>query len=82
MKPTAIVLTYNEEKHIRDCLVSLRWCDQVWVVDSCSTDGTLAIVREFPAQIAERKFTNYFRSARMGAPLARHPRGMGAVRRQ
>ena len=38
--------TYNEERHIADCLASLDWCDEVLVVDSFSTDRTPEIVRQ------------------------------------
>ena len=38
--------TFNEERHIADCLASLDWCDEVLVVDSFSTDRTPEIVRQ------------------------------------
>ena len=56
----AIVLTYNEERNIRDCLSSLTgWVEQLFVVDSGSTDGTLAIAREFGATILAHPFEHY-----------------------
>jgi glycosyltransferase involved in cell wall biosynthesis len=42
---SAIVTTYNEEPNIGACLDSLRWCDEILVVDSYSTDRTPEIVR-------------------------------------
>lgn len=45
---SAIILTYNEEKHIRRCLVrALDFCREVFVVDSFSTDRTPEICRQF-----------------------------------
>jgi len=44
---SALVTTFNEERHIAACLASLSWCDEVLVVDSFSTDRTSEIVREF-----------------------------------
>ncbi len=44
---SAIVTTFNEERHIGACLDSLRWCDEVLVVDSHSTDDTPTIVQKF-----------------------------------
>ena len=38
---TVIVLTHNEEQNIFDCLRSVAWAEDVIVVDSGSTDGTL-----------------------------------------
>lgn len=45
---SAIILTFNEEKHIRRCLVrALDFCCEVFVVDSFSTDRTPEICRQF-----------------------------------
>ena len=30
---SAIVLTKNEEKNIVDCLESLKWCDEIVIID-------------------------------------------------
>jgi glycosyltransferase involved in cell wall biosynthesis len=45
---SALVTTFNEERHIGDCLASLAWCDEVLVVDSFSTDRTPEIACGFP----------------------------------
>jgi len=49
MKPTlsVIIITKNEEHDIRDCLESVKWADEVIVLDSGSTDNTLKITREY-----------------------------------
>ena len=45
---TAIILTYNEEIHIRRCLENVcPIAKKVFVVDSPSTDSTVAICHEF-----------------------------------
>lgn len=45
---TTVILTYNEEIHIRRCLENVcPFSKKVVVVDSPSTDGTQAICREF-----------------------------------
>lgn len=43
---SAVVLTYNEENNLKDCLQSLKWCDEIIVVDSGSTDQTQKIAEE------------------------------------
>jgi glycosyltransferase involved in cell wall biosynthesis len=58
-KIAAIVLTLNEEKRVAECLDSLTWCDEVWVLDSCSTDRTLEICREHSVNIKEHKFEGF-----------------------
>ena len=60
-RPTvsAIVVCFNEEKNIRDCLESLRWCDEIVVVDSFSTDGTVEICRRYTDRIIQRAWAGY-----------------------
>ncbi len=48
---SAIVITKNEEKMIRDCLVSLKFCDEIVVVDNDSSDKTVEVAREFTDKI-------------------------------
>ena len=47
MKISALVVTYNEAKHLKACLQSLRFCEQIMVVDLGSHDGSDGIAREF-----------------------------------
>jgi hypothetical protein len=49
MKPkiSVIILTKNEEEVILDCLESVKWVDEMVVVDNDSTDNTLGIVKKF-----------------------------------
>ena len=56
---TAIVLTYNEERHIVRCLQSLAGvCEEVLVVDSFSTDGTVALAEQLGARVVQHAFEN------------------------
>lgn len=48
---SAIVITLNEEKNIRECLETLKWCDEIIMVDSGSTDSTVKIAEEFTKKI-------------------------------
>ena len=57
---TAIVLTYNEERNLSDCLASLvGWTEQLFVVDSGSTDRTLDIARAYGAEVMSHPFEHY-----------------------
>ena len=40
---TVITLTLNEAHNIGPCLESVRWADEILVIDSGSTDDTLAL---------------------------------------
>lgn len=57
---TAIVLTFNEEKNIEECLQSLQPLNaDIFILDSGSTDRTLEICRRFTSNIFDHPFTNY-----------------------
>ena len=44
---TAIIITYNEEKHISRCIDSLKHgVKKIFVLDSFSKDGTLKILKK------------------------------------
>ncbi|MEK7502613.1 MAG: glycosyltransferase family 2 protein [Patescibacteria group bacterium] len=42
---SAVVLTRNEEKNIGDCLESLKWCDEIVVIDDFSEDKTVEEIK-------------------------------------
>ncbi|HPG37902.1 MAG TPA: glycosyltransferase family 2 protein [bacterium] len=54
-----IIITQNEAGHIRDCLSSISWADEIIVVDGGSSDDTLAICREFNATIYENPWPGF-----------------------
>ncbi len=57
---SAIILTYNEERNLPECLQSLHgWIDEVLIVDSGSTDRTQDIARSFGAQVVEHSFETH-----------------------
>ena len=61
MKPSvsAIILTFNEENNIEDCLKSIHgWAEEIFIVDSNSTDKTLEIARKYTDKIYSHDFVN------------------------
>ncbi len=56
---TAVILTYNEERHIQDCVASVAWADEVVVFDSYSTDATAQIAEEMGARVLRHPFQNF-----------------------
>jgi tRNA A-37 threonylcarbamoyl transferase component Bud32 len=73
MEISCIIITGNEIAHIRECLDSVRWCDQVVVVDSFSTDGTYEICREHATSVVRRAWTGYRDQKAFALAQARHP---------
>ena len=53
------ILTYNEEIHIGRLLKNIAdWADEIFIVDSFSTDKTLEIAKKYDCKIFQHKFEN------------------------
>ena len=64
---TAIILTYNEEKHIERCLLSIKEVvKRIIIIDSFSTDRTLEIVKKYNVEILQNKWINYSKQLNWG----------------
>ena len=56
---SVIILTYNEEINIENCLKSITdWANEIFIVDSYSTDKTLEIAKKYRAKIIKHPFEN------------------------
>lgn len=55
---SALLPTYNCAETLRSTLASIRWADDILVVDSFSTDSTLEICREYGARIVQHEYVN------------------------
>ena len=56
---SAVILTRNEQQHLPACLASVRWADEVLVVDSFSTDRTSQIASEAHIRFVQHEFADY-----------------------
>lgn len=65
---TVIIPTFNEENYLADCLHSVRFADQLIVVDSFSGDATVDIAKRFGCEVIGRKFDNF--SSQKNAAIA------------
>jgi len=75
---SAAVICKNEEACIGACLASLESCAEIVVVDSGSTDATLAIVRDFsgrgwPIELIERGWPGYAKQKQFALEQATQP---------
>lgn len=53
---SVLIPTKNEAHNLPRCLASVRWADEVWVVDSKSTDTTVAIAEAHGARVVQFQF--------------------------
>jgi len=59
MKLSICIICFNEERNIKNCLESASWADEIIVVDSGSTDGTIEIVKQYDTELFHRPWTGY-----------------------
>ena len=53
---SAIITTFNEREFIEECIRSVEWADEIYLIDSFSTDGTVDLVRQkFPRVRLEQR---------------------------
>jgi glycosyltransferase involved in cell wall biosynthesis len=58
-RTAAVVITLDEEAHIRRCLESVAWADEIIVVDAESRDKTVQIAREFTDRVISRPWPGF-----------------------
>lgn len=56
---TVIIIAKNEEVNIRKCLESVRFADEIIVLDSGSTDNTLSIAQEYTKNVFSTDWLGY-----------------------
>ncbi len=70
-KISAIVITKNEEKNIKNCLKSLSWADEIIVVDNGSKDRTVEFARQFTSKIYTTSFKSFAKKREVGQKKAK-----------
>jgi len=64
MKISAGIITKNEENNIERCLSSVKFCDEIVIIDDFSTDKTVEMAKKLGASIIQRKLDGNFANQR------------------
>ncbi len=71
-KLSVTVITKNEAADLAAALESVRWADEIVVVDSESTDATVEIARRFTDRVVVQPWQGYVAQKNLAASLASH----------
>lgn len=69
---SVFILTRNEEEKIRDALKSVAWADEIVLIDSFSTDQTVAIAKKHGAKVIQLKFDGFGKLRNAGLEHTHH----------
>jgi glycosyltransferase involved in cell wall biosynthesis len=69
---TVTVITHNEGHHVAGALESVAWADEIVVVDSGSSDDTVAIAGRYATRVVQHQWTGYGTQKNYAADLASH----------
>lgn len=72
MKVSAVIIAYNEADNIEAACQSVKWADEIVVVDSESTDKTGEIAAACGARVAVQKWLGFARQKQFASEQARH----------
>lgn len=69
---TALIPAGNEARNIAECIASVDWVDEVFVIDSFSRDDTPEIARCLGARVAQHEYVNSATQKNWAIPQATH----------
>jgi glycosyltransferase involved in cell wall biosynthesis len=69
---SVLIPTRNEAANLPACIASVRWADEVVVVDSGSTDGTMAMARADADRVLEHEYVNSAAQKNWALPQLAH----------
>lgn len=67
---SAVIIAKNEQEVIGECIESLKWCDEIIVIDSKSTDKTTTIAKEKGATVFIHDFADFSTQRTVGQEIA------------
>ena len=68
---SGLIITFNEEKHIKSVIENIDFVDEVIIVDSNSSDKTIEIINSFPhVKLVQRNFDDFTSQRNFALSLA------------
>jgi glycosyltransferase involved in cell wall biosynthesis len=71
-KLTVIIPTYNVEAILEDAIRSVLWADEILIVDSFSTDGTLEIAKKYNIRVIQHEYVYSAKQKNWAIPQAKY----------
>src|SRR3990172_9006499 len=71
-KLSILLPTFNCADTVGSTLETVRWADEILVVDSFSTDATLEVCRDYGARIVQHEYMNSARQKNWAVTHCRH----------
>ena len=71
-KISVCITTFNSGRTLGACLESVKWADEIVVLDSFSSDDTLEIARAYQCRISQHDFMGYSKQKQMVLDAASH----------
>jgi glycosyltransferase involved in cell wall biosynthesis len=59
-KISALIICRNEEKNIEECIKSIKWCDEIIIIDGFSTDNTFEIAKGYTDKVFRNEWKGFF----------------------
>lgn len=67
---SALIICFNEEKNIEECIQSVLWCDEIIIIDGFSTDATVSIAEKYPVKVFLNQWKGYAEQRKFGLSKA------------
>lgn len=69
---SAVLITHNAASQLEECLRALAFCEEILVVDSGSTDGTVSLAERYSARVIQQPWLGFGPQKQFAVEQARH----------
>ena len=73
MQISVIIIAKNEADNLKRSLSKLHWCDDIVLIDDCSSDQTTEIAKSFGAKVFQRAFDGFGTQKQYAVAQTMHP---------